>query len=312
MYMDTEYKVLNSFLGYLKSQKNRSINTIITYETALLEMHNWMKKEKGIEVIDKSFYKTIELQNLIDFVSFLDNKKITGIKNNGEKANGANTIATKTNSIRTFFRYLKRISVITDNISEELDVPKIGTRIPIYLTETEIPCLINAIEITKTRLKLRNITIIYFLLTLGMRVNELVNIKISDITDDNLRFVGKGNKDRLLPIPKKPSAYYHSYLEERKNNIVIDDFLFLSKSGKQMGESDINDMIHKYCKIANIKSISAHKLRHTSATLMKKNDVDIAEIQKVLGHEKISTTQIYTHVDLTDVTKAISKNPYAN
>lgn len=305
------------FLNYMITIKNKSPNTIKEYYYDLrtflrylkakdLNMLSQIEKIEDLENIDVSNFeieklKTLTLSNLYEYFSFLATRF-----NNGPYAR-----ARKVASIRSFFKYLySKAKLIPDNPAKDLESPKLGKRNPRYLTLNESKKLLSAIDGEN---KERDFAIITLFLNCGLRLSELVNINLSDIKDDMLRIVGKGNKERIIYLNKACKDAIENYLKVRPTEGVKDkDALFLSERKKRISRRTVQYIVEKYVKMAGInqKKISAHKLRHTAATLMYRHGkVDIRSLQTILGHQSISTTEIYTHVNDDDIKKAFEKNP---
>ena len=199
------------------------------------------------------------------------------------------------------------------NITKELDSPKIPSKLPVFLSLDESLKLLENID---GEFKIRDYCIITLFLNCGMRLNELVNINISDIHGDHLTVTGKGNKQRTIYLNDACKSAIQSYMEARpKDNVKDRRALFLSKQKTRISNNMVYKMIKKNIERAGLDSsiYSPHKLRHTAATLMYKyGNVDVRALQEILGHEHLSTTQIYTHIDEEQLRDAVGKNPLAN
>ncbi|WP_123053824.1 tyrosine recombinase XerC [Clostridium sp. JN-1] len=306
---------LNDFLNYLGTIKGKSKNTTSAYKSDLTMFFRFMKLYRGmvpnncdfekikINDIDDVFLKKIKLNDLFAFISFAEN-----YRNNGSYAR-----ARKVASIKSFFKYLYgKAKVISDNPALELESPKIEKRNPIYLTLDESRNLLNAID---GKYKERDYCIITIFLNCGLRLSELCGINISKIKGDILEVIGKGNKERTVYLNDACLKAISSYLNIRNKKIdkIIDkDALFISKNYKRINKRSVELMLKKYLAKANLdtQKYTPHKLRHTAATLMYKyGNVDIRSLQEILGHENVSTTQIYTHVDDEELREAVKSNP---
>ncbi|MCI1944155.1 tyrosine recombinase XerC [Clostridium luticellarii] len=309
-------RCLNDFLNYLGTIKGKSKNTLSGYKVDLTMFFRFLKLYKGvvkdkkyefkkidIRDIDENFIRQINLSDLFAFISFAENYR----------NNGSYTRARKVASLKSFFKYLNnKAKIITENPALELESPKISKRNPIYLSLSESRVLLKAVD---GKFKERDYCIITFFLNCGMRLSELCGINISNIKDDTLTVIGKGNKERTIYLNKACIKALKNYLNERNshyNKIKDKDALFISRNYTRINKRTVELMLKKYLKNAGLDSskYTPHKLRHTAATLMYKyGNVDIRSLQKILGHENVSTTQIYTHVDDEKLREAVKSNP---
>lgn len=254
--------------------------------------------EIDISDIDEEFIRNIELKDLYSFLGFTKNNK----KNN------AFTRARKIATIKSFFKYCQsKVKILDNNISLELESPKLPKKQVAYLNLDESEKLLGSIT---GRNKDRDFCIITLFLNCGLRLNELCNIKLEDIRDDILVVMGKGDKDRTVYLNDSCIRAIKIYLIHRKN--VNNTYLFISERDNHISKRSIQTIVKNNLKSAGLDThkYSTHKLRHTAATLLYKYaNVDIRTIQKILGHKNIATTTIYTHVDDESVRKAIRLNP---
>lgn len=309
--------ILNEFLGYLFTIKGKSINTISGYKVDLKIFLKYMKKikqkinDKDVEEIDISdiddqFIKSIRLGDLYSFVNYITLKR-----NNSNYAR-----ARKIAAIKSYFHYLEtKLKVIKENPSRELESPKINKRHPIYLSLDQSKDLLSSID---GRNRERDYAIIVLFLNCGLRLSELVGINISKINNDTLTVIGKGNKERTVYLNSACLKAINNYLIVRPKEGIQEsekDALFLSERKKRIDKRTIELLVKKYSLNAGIDSVkfTPHKLRHTAATLMYKHGkVDIRALQEILGHESVSTTQIYTHLDEDKLRDAVNSNPLAD
>ena len=300
--------ILSDFLDYLSAVKGKSKNTIKEYKIDLLNFFKFIIKRKSLKIslheIDLELLKNISLSDMYAYMNFIKN----------ERLNGSNARSRKTSSLKTFYNYLtNKIKVIDVNIALELESPKIPKRNPIYLNLNESYKLLNNISIDE-KYYLRDYCIVVIFLNCALRLSELcsINIKSIDWENKTLSVIGKGDKERTIYLNNMVLDSIKNYLNDRNTyNIKPEhkDALFISSKGNRICNRSIQLIIKKYTKDFE-KKITPHKLRHTSATLMfKHGKIDIRTLQKVLGHENISTTQIYTHVDDDGVKKAFESNP---
>lgn len=306
---------VNGFLNYLGTIKGKSQNTINGYKVDLTMFFRFMKLYRGmapndsdfegikINDIDSFFLRSITLSDLFAFISFAEN-----YRNNGSYAR-----ARKVATLRSFFKYLNgKAKIIDDNPASELESPKISKRNPIYLSLDESKTLLKSID---GKFKERDYCIITLFLNCGLRLSELCGIDISKIKDDTLTVIGKGNKERTVYLNNACLKAIDAYLRVRSlesEKIKDKDALFLSKNYTRINKRSVEMMLKKYLKEAglDVEKYTPHKLRHTAATLMYKyGNVDIRSLQKILGHDNVSTTQIYTHVDDDKLREAVKSNP---
>lgn len=315
-FMDNAPIIMRDFLNYMETIKGKSKNTIKEYFYDLRLFFRFMKQYKNliddsidfddidISDIDIELIKTITLSDLYEFMSFLSR----------ERDNNSNSRARKVASIKSFFNYLTTKAKLLDyNPASELESPKILKRLPRYLNIEESKKLLSTID---GKHKERDYAIITLFLNCGLRLSELVNININNIKDDTLTIIGKGNKERTIYLNNACIKAIDAYLKIRPVNGVKDkNALFLSERKQRISNKTVQHIVKKYITLSGLdpERYSTHKLRHTAATLMYKHgNVDIRSLQQILGHESISTTEIYTHVDNAQLRNAIDSNPLAN
>ncbi|EKS4345127.1 tyrosine-type recombinase/integrase [Clostridium botulinum] len=294
-------KRVEDFLNYLKVIKNKSQNTIEGYEVDLRMFFRFYKLDKGLVSKDMKFQninisdiidnqiQSITLQDLYNFVFYLQNER-----HNSEKSR-----ARKIASLKSFFNYLEtKAKLIKENPTRELEIPKINKTRPIYLTMEESRKILNAAKDGGIREK-RNYCMMVIMLNCGLRISEILDLKIEDLSEDTLRIeAGKGGEERFVYINDIVRRAVSDYIEEEG---IIRGKMF------NITDNQANNVIKKCCKIANIdKDITAHKLRHTFASITMKKTKDMRHVQETLGHKNLSSTQIYTHVLDED------KKKYAN
>ncbi len=210
------------------------------------------------------------------------------------------TISRHISSLKSFFKYLKINNVINDNPLTLISNPKLEKKLPKFLNFEDLDKLLNAFD-NNNYIGLRNSLILEMLYSTGMRVSEIVSIKLKDISFNNrsIKILGKGNKERIVYFGTKCGNLIDNYLKHSYNKLNLNnlDYLFLSKTGKKINDREIRTIVDEAASIANIKTkISPHVLRHTFATHMLSEGADLRSVQELLGHENLSTTQIYTHL----------------
>lgn len=308
---------LAEFLNYLSIIRGKSNNTVDGYRIDLTMLFRFLKLYKGlcprsiefedipINEIDDNFIRSIKLSDLYAFLSFLEK----------QRNNSAYARARKVASIKSFFKYLNtKTRILDENPASDLETPKINKRNPVYLTLEESKGLLRSMDENHKHYK-RNLCIITLFLNCGLRLSELCSINISRIKGDTLTIVGKGNKERTVYLNKACLKVISEYMQERSLiDIPVEhkDALFISERKSRINKRTVEIIVKKYIEMAGLDKTkyTPHKLRHTAATLMYKHgNVDIRSLQKILGHENISTTQIYTHVDDERLREAVSSNP---
>ncbi|MBE5960509.1 MAG: tyrosine recombinase XerC [Lachnospiraceae bacterium] len=308
---------LTNFLNYLEVIKGKSPNTIEGYRNDLVIFLKYMLIYKGvvpnttdfdsvpIEKADFAFLNTITLTDLYSFMAFLEKQR-----NNGTYAR-----ARKVASLKSFFQYLhSKERAISDNPAIDLETPKISKRHPVYLTLDQSVTLMNSLNPNKKNYY-RDYCILTLFINCGLRLSELCSIQISKIKQDTLTIIGKGNKERTVYLNDLALKSIKTYLEHRDDSVIspeYQDMLFLSTRNTPINKRTVEILVKKHITDAGITDgkYTPHKLRHTAATILYKHgNVDIRKLQSILGHENLSTTQIYTHVDEKDLRDAINSNP---
>jgi integrase/recombinase XerD len=315
---------LNDYFNYLKTIKGCSNTTIVAYTADLSLLLKFIKMYKGLIPSENALQledisindltidtlKTIELQDLYAFMSYLEK----------HRGNGNYAKARKIAAIKSLFRYLStKAKVLSSDPTLEMESPKLGKRSPVYLTLDESKTLLDATS-TRHKHSIRDHSIITLFLNCGLRLSELCSINISDMKDDTLSIVGKGNKERTIYLNKASLRAIYKYLPIRNADIEKihaedKDALFISGKYGRINKRTVERIVKKHIGNAGLNrdKYTPHKLRHTSATLMYKHgNVDIRSLQEILGHENISTTQIYTHVDSDKLRTAVKSNPLSD
>ena len=284
---------------------------------AKIDSEKDIKTQIKIDDMDLSTISKITIEDIHAFLAYLKNNF------NSKPA----TLARKASTIRIFFHYLcNKTKKIPTNPAQDLENPKMERRLPKYLNLEQSQELLRVSSMPLPNSKknhdysVRNHAIITLFLNCGLRLSELVGINLKDIdfSENKLNVIGKGNKERAIYLNKACVEALKSYIEVRPHEgIQYDskDALFISEKKKRISNRMVQDIVKQEMKLAGIDSTkySTHKLRHTAATLMYKyGKVDIRALQELLGHESISTTEIYTHVDNEQIRNAVENNPLAN
>lgn len=275
------------FRNFLKLEKSLSNNSITAYETDIRKLVTFLEiKDLNISPIN------IKFQNLKDFIEWIN-----------ELGLNASSQARIISGLKAFFKFLILEDKIETNPSSLLESPRIGRKLPEFLSIEEIDQIIAAIDLSQTEGQ-RNKAIIETLYSCGLRVSELINLKISNLyfNDGFIRVVGKGNKERLVPIGQKAMKEIKFYFEDRNLLLNIDkssqNIVFLNRRGKQLSRVMIFTIVKNLASKAKIiKNISPHTFRHSFASHLIDGGADLRAVQEMLGHESIITTEIYTHLD---------------
>lgn len=318
--------VLRDFLAYHETIQGHSSKTVDEYFLDLRTFLRYMKIEKGltprsvslheipIDDVDVELIRSVTLADVYSYLSFLSRDRA---KNHNAPQAGcgleASTRARKVASIRSFYKYLvNKAKVITENPIQELDAPRQRQTLPRFLTLDECIQLLDSIDGANAE---RDFCIITLFLNCGLRISELVGLNLSDVREDRMRVLGKGNKERFVFLNSACRAALDDWLVVRAQSAAVDPYaLFITRKRTRITKDGVHYMIKKRLKAAGLDSekYSAHKLRHTAATLMLKNGVDVRTLQEILGHEHLNTTQIYTHVDSDAMRQAAELNPLGN
>ena len=279
-----EKDIAKSYIRYLKLQRNMSGNTLDAYQRDLRKLLDYLEHE-GKDV------REVTLEDLEHFSA--------GLHDIGIHARSQCRILS---GVRSFFRFLQLDGYRDDDPTELLESPQIGDHLPEVLTTEEVDRMEASIDLTKWEGH-RNRAIIEVLFSCGLRVSELVNLKLSNLYLDEefLRVFGKGSKERLVPISKRAIRELGFWFDDR-NHMTIkpgeEDYVFLNRRGAHLTRTMILIMIKQQAQTAGIqKTISPHTLRHSFATVLLEGGADLRVIQVLLGHESIGTTEIYTHID---------------
>ncbi|HOV26185.1 MAG TPA: tyrosine recombinase XerC [Pseudobacteroides sp.] len=308
--------ILRDFLNYMQTIKGKSVNTIQVYFYDLRVFLRFLKVHRNIEKnvdefdkiditdVDIDLIKSVTLSDLYSFMSFVSNSR----------DNSAHARARKVASLKSFFNYLTNKAKLLDvNPASELESPKIVKRLPRYLNVQESKQLLESVSGEYSE---RDFAIITLFLNCGLRLSELVGININNIRNETLTVIGKGDKERMIPLNKACMDAINSYLSVRKVDGVKDkNALFLSERKQRISKVTVQHIVKKFIKLSGLdpNRYSTHKLRHTAATLMYKyGNVDIRALQELLGHESIATTEIYTHLDRDQLKDAVEKNPLSS
>lgn len=316
-------QVLRDFLTYHETIKGQSVKTIQEYYLDLRMFLRFMVLIKNempyttdfetidIRSVDLAFLSQISVSDVFDFLSYLANDRIKNEHSTyQENGIGSAARARKLSAIKSFFKYLTvRTKQLSDNPVQDLEFPKLRKSLPKYLTMDECSALLKSVQGPNA---VRDFAILLIFLNCGIRRAELVGLNITDIYEDRIRVVGKGNKERIVYMGSSCKKAIDAYMTERSKIVLSDNrALFGSRDKNRISESAVHRLVKKHMLASGLDAsqFSAHKLRHTAATLMLSNGVDVKTVQEVLGHENLNTTQIYTHIENTELKIASEANP---
>jgi integrase/recombinase XerD len=278
------FRGFKSFLQLEKSLSKNSIEAYLHDVEKLVQYNDYFKLELKPE--------SIKLSDLHDFLKWIN-----------ELGMNANSQARIISGIKAFYKYLIIENIIHENPTELLEAPKIGRKLPDTLSNIEIDHLISCIDLSKPEGE-RNKAIIETLFSCGLRVSELVNLRISNLFFDldYIKIIGKGDKERIVPIGRVVKKQINLYFEFVRCHQTIkkgaEDIVFLNRRGNKLTRVMIYTLINNLAKVAGLKKkISPHTFRHSFATCLIEGGADLRAVQEMLGHESITTTEIYTHLD---------------
>lgn len=312
--------ILRDFLAYHETIKGQSPRTISEYYLDLRMFLRFIKLMRNdmpmhtdldsisIKDVDISFIATITTSDIFDFLSYLANDRESADGN----AHGiaASARARKLSAIKSFYKYLTvRTKQLSENPVADLEYPKLRKSLPKYLTFEQSAALLQAVSGANEK---RDYAILMIFLNCGIRRSELVGLNLTDVYEDRLRVIGKGNKERFVYFGSSTRKAIDAYLPERNKKVLSDNrALFGSRDNNRISVTAVHRLVKKALLKAGLDStqFSAHKLRHTAATMMLSGGVDVKTVQEVLGHENLNTTQIYTHIENTELKIAAEANP---
>ena len=278
---------IRGYKNYLQIEKSLSNNTVDAYCRDIIKLNDFFNNEEVTKKINELSY-----QDFQNYLSHLNKQKIN-----------ARSQSRVISSIRSFFKYLLLEKIVEENPSDLLENPKTGKKLPEFLTIKEVDELVQQIDRSKADGE-RNLAIIEVLYGCGLRVTELIELKISEIywKEGFIRVIGKGNKERLVPLGKIASKHLKVYLNEvrihQKLSNEFIDHVFLNKNGKKLSRVMVFKIIKRLTALSGIKkNVSPHTLRHSFATHLVEGGADLRAVQEMLGHQSITTTEIYTHLD---------------
>ena len=318
--------ILRDFLAYHETIQGHSKRTVDEYFLDLRNFFRYLKQsrdpslrnkeldELDIMDVDLEFVKNVTLTDIYEYMAYLSRDRVQhqNSQNSGYGLNAASR-ARKIATIRSFYKYLTvKAHLLTENPVKDMDSPKLKKTLPKYLTLDQSVQLLDSVHGKNQE---RDYCILVLFLNCGLRISELVGLNISDIQGEALHILGKGNKMRVVFLNDACQTALEEYLAVRRPITGQDeDALFLSSQNERMSRSAVHAMVKKRLSEAGIDAsqYSSHKLRHTAATLILRNGVDVRAVQEVLGHEHLNTTEIYTHIDNEDLRVAAKANPLSH
>jgi integrase/recombinase XerC len=292
-------KIVRSFLEYLETERNYSAHTILSYETDLMSLVQFLRNEKI------GSFGEVHKESLRAFIGFLLDKGF-----------GQRSVARKIASMRSFFKYLRRHKIVEGNPTLVLITPKAEKRLPVFLDEQSMRKLLVSSDKTGPHTK-RDLAIIELFYSTGIRLSELLNLTLNDLKQEEgvIKVKGKGRKERFVPIGKKALSAIDEYLVTRRDLLLTaqrvhnECFLFVTEKGQKLYPQAIGRIVRKHIgTVSEIEKKSPHVLRHTFATHLLNHGADIRAVKELLGHESLSTTQVYTHVSSARMKKVYEES----
>lgn len=316
-------QILRDFLTYHENIKGQSPRTISEYYLDLrmfLRFIRLMRNDMPLNIpledipikdIDLKFIETITTSEIFDFLSYLANDRAINPDSPApDYGIEPSARARKLSAIKSFYKYLTvRTKQLTENPVADLEYPKLRKSLPKYLTFSQSSALLQAVSGQNQK---RDYAILMLFLNCGIRRSELVGLNLSDVYEDRIRVLGKGNKERFVYFGSACRKAIDAYLPVRHKQVLSDNrALFGSRDSNRISVTAVHRLVKKALLQAGLDATqySAHKLRHTAATMMLSGGVDVKTVQEVLGHENLNTTQIYTHIENTELKIAAEANP---
>jgi len=315
--------ILRDFLVYHETIQGHSKRTVDEYFLDLRNFFRYLKQSRNpvlqgkalneIDIldVDLDFVKKVTLTDIYDYMGYLSRDRVQNQRDrNPEYGLNAASRARKIATIRSFYKYLTvKAHLLDENPVKDMDSPKLKKTLPKYLTLDESVRLLESVQGKNQE---RDYCILTLFLNCGLRISELVGLNLNDIQGEALHVLGKGNKMRVVFLNDACKSALDAWLAVRRPIVGRDqNALFLSSQDERISRSTVHAMVKKRLSEAglNASEYSSHKLRHTAATLMLQNGVDVRAVQEVLGHEHLNTTEIYTHIDNEALRVAAKANP---
>ncbi|MCM8806394.1 MAG: site-specific tyrosine recombinase XerD [Candidatus Omnitrophica bacterium] len=281
------YNLIEKFLEHIKVEKNLSLNTICAYRNDLLKFKDFIEN-KNLDL------NRLEQEDITSFILFLKKKNYS-----------STSIVRILSGVRNFLKFLLAKGYI-ENKEISIETPKIEKKLPEVLSKEEIDRILNIDKISRNHI--RNLAILELFYGSGVRVSELCNLKINEINFEEgfVKIKGKGQRERIAILNQKTMELLKEYLKSRKNYVC--EYLFLNNQGKKLSRQSVWKIVKKYAKFSGIeKNITPHTFRHTFATHLLSEGLDLRIVQELLGHKSIATTEIYTHLERKKVKEIYKK-----
>lgn len=316
-------EILRQFLSYHETIKGQSPKTIAEYYLDLRMFLRFIVLVKNempydtpldsipIHSVDLPLLRSVRETDVYDFLSYLANDRVKNPDSiRKESGIGSSARARKLSAIKSFYKYLTvRTKLLDTNPVQDLEYPKLRKSLPRYLTLEQSRQLLEAVDGPNAA---RDFAILMIFLSCGIRISELVGLNLTDVYEDRIKVIGKGNKERVVFLGTACKNAIDRYLPVRQKLVLTDNrALFGSRDHNRISVSAVHRLVKKHLLAAGLDAdaYSAHKLRHTAATMMLSGGVDVKTVQEVLGHENLNTTQIYTHIENTELQIAAQANP---
>jgi integrase/recombinase XerC len=292
-YTEEELKIsIQDYLSYIQSEKNYSAHTFDAYKKDLFSLSDFLKSEQKEKITPDSIRRK-DIKNYLIYLS--------------QKGFDPASIQRKLSTLRSFFKYLQRRLKVKANPASNLEAPKRKKRLPRALSWPQVKSLLEPSLYQKEKEGLRDRAILELLYNTGLRLAEISSLKKKDINfeEGEIKVLGKGSKERIVPFGENAAKILTGYLDSKNSK---DDFIFSNKYGEKLGRRGIARVVKKYgAKVIEEKKFSPHVLRHSFATHLLDEGANLLAVKEMLGHEKLSTTQIYAHVSLDRVKKVYQK-----
>jgi len=289
---------VDDFLSYIYLEKKYSSHTLRAYKKDLNDFYKFINKNSI------SSWNDIKKTHIHEYLYFLSVKKLT-----------SKTVSRKLASIKSLFNFLVKKNILENNVSKSVPSPKLDKKLPVFLNQDQISLLLKLTDSSNFN-ELRNNLILEIFYSTGVRISELVKIKIEDINlaDNLISILGKGNKRRIVIIGNYAKKKLEDYLN--CDNIKNSEYLFQKarkSKNNYLSERSVFNIVKRYTsKVTQNEQISPHALRHTFATHLLNNGADLMSVKELLGHKDLSSTQIYTHVNISELRKSFKKaHPHA-
>ena len=271
---------IKDFLEYLKFEKRYSEHTITSYSNDLLKFHNYLE-----DYYEGVIFHSIKSLHLRSYMVFLLEKKMA-----------KSTVARKISAVKSLFKFLLKQQVVDSSPANLIETPKLDKKLPSFLKEDEIINLLNVIEFEDSFFGLRDKLLITLFYQTGVRLSEIIELKEDDVRLDDIKVIGKRNKERIIPLSGKVKNLITEYRKIKHLEFPNIKYFFIGDKGNKMYEKFVYRKVNYYLSMVSSKQKrSPHILRHTFATHMLNNGADLNAIKEILGHENLSATQVYTH-----------------